>query len=127
MGTIVSRISELDNIRWTQPKKGRVMNAKRILFTDETTAIIELENGSYTVAGRRHSANGNWAVIDYGIDNFSQAVLNGLARLGILSREQVKEHIATTKERHAARERKYAIKRLNEICEELGIKAPLVE
>lgn len=128
MGTIISTIDEIENIYWTQLRKGRVEKATEILvFNDNNHAIVKLANGKFTVVGGRHSPNGNFAVLSYGLDHFTQAVLHGLARLGVLNKAMVKEHIATADERRKASERKYNIKRLNELCNELGIEAPKVD
>lgn len=125
MGVIISKIENIDRIRWTQPKKGRVLKASRVMFTDDTTAIIELENGQFTVAGRRHSPNGNWAVLGYGIDKFTGAVLDGLVRLGILSKQEVAAHKRDAKARSDAADRKWREKAIREHCEELGIPVPV--
>jgi len=124
MGTILSEVAEIENIRWKLPKKGAVLDAKRILFISETSAIIELSDGSFTVAGQRHSVNGKWAVMNYGLDDFTQAVLYGMVRIGVLKKEGVKAHIASATTRHEARERKYNINSLRRICEELKIPMP---
>lgn len=125
MGTIISKIEDIDNIIWTQLKKGRVAAAKRVIALTDTSVIIELDNGQYTVAGQRHAVNGNWAVLGYGIDKFSSAVLDGLVRMGILSKEQVSAHKADVRAREEDRERKSAEKRLAEACETLGIENPI--
>lgn len=128
MGHVISKIEEIDRIHWTQLRKGRVVKGVDILLINDTNhALVKLPNGSYTVVGGRHSPNGNWAVTNYGLDHFTQAVLHGMVRLGVLTKEMVSEHIATAGERKAAQDRKYNIKRLNEICAELGIEAPKVD
>ena len=40
MGTIISKIEQLDRIRWTQLRKGRVVKANRVLAVDDTQVII---------------------------------------------------------------------------------------
>lgn len=128
MGTIISTIGEIENIRWTQLKKGRVTKAKRILmFNDNNHAIVELETGEYTVVGGRHNVNGHWAVSGYGLDHFTQAVLHGLVRIGILNKKQVAEHIATADERKRKLDRKYSVKRIRELCLEIGVEPPVME
>lgn len=117
-------IKEIENLVWTQLKKGQVQNAKRVLLYGDQTAIVELENGRYTVIGRHHSPNGGFAVLNYGLDHFSQAVLHGLARMGVLDKKQVAAHIATTGERSKARERKQDMRRIRELCEANGIPVP---
>lgn len=125
MGTIISKIEDIDNIRWTQLKKGKVVTATRVIAVTDTSVLIELADGRFTVAGQRHSVNGNWAVLGYGIDKFSSAVLDGLVRIGILSKAQVSEHKAHVKARDEEQKRKYAAKYLAEACETLGIPNPL--
>lgn len=124
MGSIISKIEEIDRIRWTQPRKGRVMKASRVLFTDETTAIIELASGAYTVAGHRHSPNGNWAVMGYGLDRFGGAILDGLVRLGILTKEQVSAHKKASAEARKKYDAAWRKKAIREHCAELGIPVP---
>lgn len=125
MGNIISPIKDIENIQWTQLRKGQVRTAKRILvINDGNHAIVEMSNGEYTFIGGRHSPNGNFAVLNYGVDSFSQVVLHGLTRIGVLDKKQVAEHIATIKERYAARERKHAMKRIRELCEENNIPVP---
>jgi hypothetical protein len=124
MGTIISKIEEIDSIHWTQLVKGRPTNAKRVIALDETTVIIELENGSYTIAGRRHSPNGKWAVLGYGLDKFGKGVLDGLVRFGILTKDQVSAHLEDVKARSEMREKNYARKSLAEACKTLGIRVP---
>lgn len=125
MGTIISKIEDIDGIRWTQLRKGRVTKAKRVLcFNDMNHAIVELENGEFTVIGGRHTPNGNWAVLSYGLDKFTQAVLYGLSTMGILTKSQVKQHIDATKIASESRDRNFQIKRVKELCEELGVEPP---
>lgn len=128
MGTIISSIGAIENVIWSKLRKGHVTKCKSVLLVrDDGVAIVELENGSFTVIGRHHSPNGNWAVLGYGLDDFTQSVLHGLVKLGILNSKQVKDHIATADERKKALERKQSIRRLEEICKELGVDAPKVE
>ena len=124
MGTIISKIEEIDRIHWTQLRKGRPTAAKRVIAVDETQVIIELENGSYTVAGHRHSPNGNWPVLGYGFDRFVSAVLDGLVRFGILTKEQVSEHKKDVAARRAVTEQRHARKSLQSACKTLGIPVP---
>lgn len=126
MGTIISKIEEVDRIRWTQLRKGRVANAKRVLAVDETQVIIELANGEYTVAGRRHSPNGNWAVLHYGLDRFTSKVLDGLVKLGVLTKDQAQRHKVGAKESSEAAARRMAMNSLKHSCETLGIPVPEV-
>lgn len=126
MGIIISKIEEVDRIRWVQLRKGRVVKAKRVLAVTEQSAIIELEDGTYTVAGHRHSANGNWAVLGYGLDRFTGGVLDGLVRLGILTKDQVAAHKAHQIERQARQRKKYALDDLEKACATLGIPVPPV-
>lgn len=128
MGMIISTVGEVENIRWAQLQKGRVVKCKRVLaFNDSNHAIIELENGQYTVIGGRHGPNGNWAVLSYGLDHFTQKVLYGLVRLGILDKKQVAEHIRTADARDKASTRRSNIRRLLQLCEELGLDPPVVK
>lgn len=126
MGTIISKIEEIEHIRWTTPRKGRVVAAKRVLFVDDGAAIIELATGEFTVAGRHHTPNGNWAVLGYGLDRFTGGVLDGLVKLGILTKEHVKAHKNNQKKRHDESERRWAEKSLAKACETLGIPVPEV-
>ncbi len=128
MGTIISSVSDVENIRWTKLLKGRVVNAKRVIVLDDRgCAIIELENGSFTVVGQHHGPNNNWAVLGYGLDHFTQAILHGLVRIGILDRQQIKEHIRTAEQRKLAMDRKQNVKWLKELCEKLGVEPPVTE
>lgn len=124
MGIIISNIESIDSIRWEQPKKGRVMKASRVMFIDETTAIIEMGNGRFTVAGRRHSPNGNWAVLGYGLDKFTGAVLDGLVRIGILSKQDVAAHKKDAKAKYDESDRKWREKSIKEHCKVLGLTVP---
>ena len=90
MGNIISPIKDIENIQWTQLRKGQVRTAKRIVvFDDANYAIVELGNGEYTVIGGRHGPNGNWSVLGYGVDRFSQVVLHGLVRIGVLKKNKL--------------------------------------
>lgn len=124
MGCIISNIEEIDSIRWTELRKGRVTRASRVLRLDDQAVLIELENGTFTVAGIRHSPNGNWAVLGYGLDRFTGGVLDGLVRLGILTKAQVQDHKKRQQERKEDRDRKFARKQLATACETLGIEIP---
>ena len=124
MGVICSNLESIDRIHWTQVRKGRVTKAVRVLLVDENAAIIELADGSFTVAGRRHTPNGKWAVLSYGFDKFGKSILDGLATMGIISRDDVKVHLNQVKVHSAERERKYAEKSLINACEKLGIPVP---
>lgn len=124
MGKIISRIEEIDSIHWTQLRKGRVQAARRVLAVTDTAVIVELANGTYTVAGFRHAPNGKWAVMGYGLDRFTGAVLDGLVKIGVLTKEQVSAHKKAEQERSNARNTKYSIDRLKEACKQLGIAVP---
>lgn len=125
MGSIISSIEQIDRIHWKQLRKGRPVKAIRVMAIDETQVIIELEGGSYTIAGRRHTPNGNWAVMGYGLDRFGAAVLDGLVRMGILSKEQVSAHKKREAEKRSAQDKKYAVRRLEDACATLGIPVPV--
>lgn len=124
MGVILSNIEEIENIRWETLKKGRVQKAVKILSIEDGVAIVELANGSFTVIGRRHSPNGNWAVMGYGLDMFTGSVLDGLVKIGILTKENVSDHKKRQKEREYERSKNRAKKDLINACNELGIKIP---
>jgi len=124
MGVIISSISQIDNLRFDKLRKGHVTKAARVLLLDDGVAIVELATGAFTVVGRRHSPDGNWAVLGYGLDKFTGSVLDGLVRFGILTKSQVSEHKKHVQARHDANERKYAIERLKSACETLGIEMP---
>lgn len=126
MGVIISKIEEINHIHWAELRKGRVTKATRVLAVDDTTVLIELANGEYTVAGRRHAPNGKWAVLEYGLCRFTGGVLDGLVRLGILTTEQVSDHKKSVKTSAEERERKYVARNLEEACKALGIPTPQV-
>lgn len=127
MGTIISSIKDVESIHWTKLKKGQIAKAKSVMFITDTAAIVQLENGTFTVIGQHHGPNNNWAVLGYGLDHFTQAVLNGLVRLGILDRKQISEHIRTAEQRQKALQRRDHIRWLTEICEKLDIPVPEVK
>lgn len=127
MGSIISCVEDLDHLHWTQLKKGIPAKAKRVLAVDDTQVLIELENGSYTVAGRRHTPNGNWAVLQYGLDKFQSSVLEGLVKFGVITKDQLAEHRKSTAERRARDEQRYAKDMLKKACGTLGIPVPATE
>ena len=97
---------------------------KRAIKVNDTDVILELETGELTVVGHRHTPNGNWAVAGYGLTKFNKTVLNGLISMGILTKAQVEDHLLSAEAREQASERRYAIKRLAEACQTLGIPVP---
>lgn len=124
MGCIISKIEDIDRLRWTQLRKGRVVKASRVVMVDEVQAIIELTNGDYTVVGRRHTPNGKWAMLGYGFDRFEKSVLDGLVRMGIVTRQQVDEHLGSLARSRDRQRRKDALDDLKQACETLGIEVP---
>lgn len=126
MGVIISRIGEIETLRWTELRKGQVTRVKRAIRINETDVILELENGNLTVVGHRHTPNGNWAVQGYGLTKFNKTVLQGLVRMGILTKDQVHAHLLEVEARDKACERRGALKSLTSACEKLGIPVPEV-
>lgn len=128
VGTIISNIESIDSIHWTQLRKGRVTAARRVVALDDTSVIIELANGEFTVAGRRHTPE--WQVGCAGLwfrQDGQEAVLDGLASLGIITKDGVKAHVKVTKAKSEERERKFAEQSLIAACNKLGIPVPTLE
>lgn len=126
MGCIISPSEAIERTRFSELRKGRVVKASRVLRLDDRAFLIELGNGEITVVGRRHGPNGNCALLGYGRDDFSGAVLDGLVSFGIITRDEVREHKAAITRADRKRLIHDAKKRLQRACEDLGIPTPEV-
>lgn len=126
MGSIISSIQEIDGIRWTKLRKGRPQKVKRALQITDAAVLLEFDNGKFTIVGRHHDPDGNWAVLGYGLDKFEKTVLDGLVRMSMLTKEQVENHIASVSAGREKRERAKAKEFLVAVCAKLGIPVPEV-
>lgn len=124
MGNIGSHVEAIDRVTFTQLRKGRVTSAKRVMTLDGGGAIVELENGMFTVIGRHFSANGNACVIHFGLDGHSSDVLDGLVKLGLCKKSDVREHKKRQKAASEKMQRRSDLRYLRELCERLEIPMP---
>lgn len=133
MGCIISAQDALERLRFVNLTKGRVHKAESIVVLQRTdggtgpdVALVKMANGDWTVLGSRHSPNGNWAVMGYGLTKFDKGVLDALVKVGAITREDMDRHIANAEGYRAARERRHAIESLTRACAELGIEVPAI-
>lgn len=123
MGTIMSVEKALENVSWTRLPKGRRVDVEAALSLDDGSVLLRLKNDRFTLVGRYHVPNGSFTVLHY--DN--RTVLNGLVRMGVLTKEQVANHLARVKEGKAETDRKFAIRSLKKACEALGVPVPEIK
>jgi len=128
MGCIMSHIGSIDRIRFTKLRTGRPAKVVRALDLGNGGVLLELEGKAFSVVGLRQadSINGNWAVLGYGNTTPTKAVLYGLAKMGVITRDDVRAHLKRVAEVKAKQERKYALDSLKRSCETLGIPVPEV-
>lgn len=128
MGCIISHVDSIDRIRFVKLRTGRPEKVVRALDLGNGGVLLELENKAYSIVGVRegNSVNGNWAVMGFGTSAPSKAVLDGLASMGVITRDDVKAHVERVTALRAKDERKWAKKSLADACETLGIPVPEV-
>jgi hypothetical protein len=132
MGCIIGNQDTIERARFTALPFGRVVKAQSVILLEHRdggrdgnqVVLIKLENGEFTVAGRYHGPNGNWAVLDYGSSEQDKRVLSGLVKMEFVTQADVDAHIANVAAQTAKRERKYAIESLQRACADLGIPVP---
>lgn len=122
MGHIMSVEEAISDITWTKLPKGRPMNVEKAMSLGDGSVLLKLANGTYALAGRHHSPDGPYSVIHYS----NRTVLNGLVRMGVLTKEQVKSHLDAVKASKEKQDRKWAMSSLRQACEKLGIEVPKV-
>ena len=132
MGCIIGDQDTIEAARFTALPRGKVVKAQSVVLLDRyegnkaglQVVLIKLADGEFTVAGRRHAPNGNWAVLDYGTDQLEKNVLTGLVKMGFVTQRDVDDHINRAQARKEARSRKWAIESLERACADLGIAVP---
>lgn len=130
MGMIMSFSEALERVRFTKLRKGRVHKADLVVLLDRPHdtgpdwALVKLANGEWTVLGARHTPNGNWACMDYGLDHLDKSVLDALVKAGALDPETRAEHERRVLASKDCRDKKYARESLKRACATLGIPIP---
>lgn len=132
MGMISGHDDTIGALRFTGLRKGTVYKNCEVVIlqksgtgTGPDIALIKTKNGKYTIAGARHTPNGNWAVIGYGLSKLDKSVLGALVKMGAITEQDVADHVAKEKARKAKSEKHYAKQSLARACETLGIPNPL--
>lgn len=130
MGSIISAVEAVEQLRFVQVKKGDTPEVTRALHLGDNCYLLQLKGGSFTVAGRSSEGslvNGNCAVLGFGTEgSTSKPVMDGLVRLGVITKEQAAEHVRVATEGRARRQRKHDLQALKRVCEDLGIPVPEV-
>lgn len=126
MGSIMSVVEALDRLRFRPIKKGAVVRGVDVLQGEDGVALVRHPDDSITALGSHGASmvNGNLAILGYGGTHgysTSRAVLDGLVRLGVLTREQVQEHVARVDARRQERVEKDAARSLGSVVENLGV------
>lgn len=125
MGGIISVVEAIEALRFRPIKKGMVARGVDVLQGEDGVALVRHPDGSVTVIGTHAShVNGNVAILGYGATDghsASRAVLDGLVRLGVLTAEHVRTHVARVDERRKERAAKDAAQRLGRVVEDLGV------
>lgn len=128
MGIIGSKDRDIDDKCFTQLATGRAYKAVKVVRIKDETAIVELANGQFSVIGRTGmQVNTNGCFVGFGIHTFTKTVLDGLVKLGCLTRKQVDDHFTTIEAVLAKRKRERAIRDLETACADLGISMPKVD
>lgn len=126
MGRIISKVAALEKLSFGKLKKGQVYKNCEVIQITDGSFMAKKSNGEFVIAGGRSAISGNYAVLNYGMDEFSRSVLNGLVAIGALTKDEVAEHLNATKAAKAKREKQYTIDALRRNCEELGVPVPKV-
>jgi hypothetical protein len=131
MGMIMSISRALEHLRFVSPAKGRVHKAELIVMLDKRegktgpdVALVKLASGEWTVLRSRHTPNGNWACMGYGLDWLQANTLKALVRAGAITEDQRLTHLRNEEARRAKSERAHHLKMLTQSCEALGISVP---
>lgn len=128
MGCILSHVESIDRIRFTKLKAGQLAKAVRAMDLGNGGAIIELSGGRFTVVGvpQCKAINNNCAVLGFGRTDPSKSVLNGLAKMGVITRSDVSSHLRRVEDLHQRDKKNWAKKSLERACADLGIPVPEV-
>lgn len=125
MGVILSKHEEIERVHFRPLKKGQVYEALRVMRLDDGTAIVHLKQGGYSIVGRRDSLNGAVAMAGVVLDDhWSGAILRGLVRMGIVSKETAEAHSREMRARSKRSEIRSSLRALKRSCDELGIPLP---
>ncbi len=127
MGRIISKEGKIERLSFKNIRKGRVAKATRVLRTGDSSAIIELEDGTYTLIGPNSFLNGNCAHLNFGSIPPSDAVLHGMVRMGVLTKAQVTRHIKRVKTLDADQSKSGKAYRMIQTAQELGMDVAAVE
>jgi hypothetical protein len=120
----MSREKALEQVWFDELKKGHVYKNCEVVRVDDTGILIKRPNGRYSVYGRHFSPNKKIALLGWGLEGFAKSVMQGLVKIGALTKEQVDNHIAGEEYRRETRDARYAVERIRKACEELGVKVP---
>jgi hypothetical protein len=128
MGRISSKVEPIASLTFEKTRKGRVLKNVDIMQIDESTAIVRKKNGPLSIIGRlAHLNESRYLIINFGIQEHSRVVLDGLVKMGVLTKDQVSEHVENEKKVSEEKDRKNLLKRLSDICNDLGIPVPEVD
>lgn len=115
MGIISSPIPEIDDLYFHQLPSGRPINIEKVVRIGNTLVMLGKNGKLYSnVVGKFAYSAGDWPWISN--------VMNALVRLGVITKEQMTQHMKYNDARIAKEDREYAKKSLQRIEKKYGIK-----
>lgn len=121
MGGIISKVKEIDNIRFEKMKLGKIYQGCDVIRISDKSYIVKLPNGKFHNIGYSSNLNENIAILGYGIQSTNKLVLKSLVKMGAISEQQVEDHLKAVEIRYKNNELKYARLNIKRYIEDHGI------
>jgi hypothetical protein len=123
MGRIMTK-GPLGELNFTKLKAGQVYKGCEVVRITETCVIIKTSQGSFAIGGPQRAVTGHYSVINWGADDFSKSVLDGIVRIGAVTKDDVDRHVNAIKERRKRESEARKLKYAKEALTELGLSVP---
>jgi hypothetical protein len=114
MSSILSPITEISRLQIEPIPTNKVLRGARVCKVDSITLIVDEQGTFYSSQVRAGCA--------YSFGSGLEATIKGAMRLGLLSKEAVKQHHAMASEHRNKEARQYAAKSFENQAKVLGIK-----
>lgn len=124
MGVILSQEPEIERLHFQPLRKGRVIKDVKVVQISDSMAIVQLANNSYSLVGNTRYLNGNVAMAGMSLSNYGAVTLQGLCKIGAISKETLDRHNKTMVERNARASKRRALKAIVQYYAELEMEPP---
>lgn len=118
MGSLISRVPKIDKLDF-KPFPSRPIRVERMIRVDDVVIAVTANGTLYTnsrAARNAAYAHGNWP--------WQEPTMRALVKLGVISQEQMDEHLAYTELLVSNRDKQYARDDLERLEKRFGIKIP---